>query len=53
MIEHNFWPEHNEIRVVKHYCMDDGCFVDSTTEQPGIAQTLERFRENCIMIEVS
>jgi hypothetical protein len=26
----DFWPERNDISVVMHYCMDDGCFVDFT-----------------------
>ena len=23
----DFWPEHNHIMGVEHYCVDDGCFV--------------------------
>ena len=26
----DFWPEHNHIMGVEHYCVDDGCFVDTT-----------------------
>ena len=28
----DFWPEHNHIMGVEHYCVDDGCFVDTTMD---------------------